>query len=437
MKEIKSVGGSCSRVAYGVVAQLTSQLVTVITQLASLPLLLTYWNSEVYGRWLVISAIPIYLSVADIGILSAAGNMMSMHRARGEISELKMVFKTTFSVVLIVLPAIAIAAAILLSVFSFGMNSDQSEALFALTLASLLALASNLFDAAYRPFGKYPKVVFLLALSRLVEWAGSIVGAFLGRDLRSAAIGYLTGRSVAFVVMYLFAQRDVPELEWNLRGIERHKIMYLLRMGVGFISFTVGSLLTLQGMVVLVGTMMGGTAVAIFSSSRTLTRLVAQIAVLTGKAMAPEISALYGANRLHEADRLSRQTVWIAMSITVLGALALEVFAPGIWKAWSRGKLAFDPLIFKILLFAAVSTAFWQIQSVRLTATNRHQILAIVFLASSTLTLVGAYFAVPVLGLSGAAVGTLFPELVMVVASFILLRRVGRTNTHFDSRMQV
>jgi O-antigen/teichoic acid export membrane protein len=433
MKDIQSINGTRSRVAFGVVAQLSSQLVTVITQLASLPLFLMCWNAELYGQWLVISAIPIYLSVSDIGILNAAANMMSIHRARGEGHELKMVFRATLFVVAIIVPLIALLAGAVLMIFQFGMSLDQTQALFALILASLLSVASNLFDATYRPFGKYPKVIVLLAMARLIEWAGSIVGAFTGGNLRSAAAGYLAGRILAFVLLYAFSRYDVPEVEWNLKGIERRRVAHLVRTGAGFVSFTVGSLLTLQGMVILVGTALGGTAVAIFASSRTLTRLVAQIAVMSGKAMAPEISALHGANRHSHAHKLSRQMVWIAMSITILGALALERFGPGIWRIWSRGRLVFERDIFSILLLAAISTAFWQIQSVRLTATNRHQVLATVFLIVSALSLVAAYLGLPRFGLDAAAIATLLPEVAMVIGSTVLLRRVNARRCQFDT----
>jgi len=363
--------------------------------------------------------------------------MMSMHRARGENRELQIVFKATLFAVSTIVPLIAIAAGVILSIFHFGMNSERSEALFALILASLLSVASNLFEAMYRPFGKYPKVIVLLATARMIEWVGSIAGAFIGGDLRSAAIGYLAGRALATISLYAFARHDVPEIEWKLAGVDLGRVRHLLRTGAGFISFTLGSLLTLQGMVVLVGTTLGGTAVAIFASSRTLARLVAQIAVLSGKAMSPEISAMYGANRHEEAERLSKHMIWIAMSITVLGALALEQFGPEIWRIWTRGKLVFDREIFSILLLAAISTAYWQIQSVRLTATNRHQVLASIFLVISVLSLIAAYLGLPRFRLGAAAAATLLPEMVMVIGSTVLLHRarvaVGRSDSHTGS----
>src|SRR6202167_2584301 len=96
-----------SRVASGVAAHLYSQVITVVTQLASVPIFLQRWNADTYGQWLAISAVPVYLTIADVGILTAAGNLMSMHNARGEREQLKSVFKAGLFVVLIVVPTVS------------------------------------------------------------------------------------------------------------------------------------------------------------------------------------------------------------------------------------------------------------------------------------------------------------------------------------------
>ena len=429
MNSAKSFRGSRLRVASGVFAHLYSQLVTVVTQIASLPLFLMVWDADRYGQWIVLSAIPVYLSISDVGILTAAGNLMSMHRARGENDELRLVFKTTLLIVTSILPLIAIVAAAALALFNFGMNVEQREALFILILSSLLSLACNLFDVIYRPFGKYARVIFLLTTARIAEWAGSIVGVFIGRDLTGAALGFFLGRALSSVCVFAMARRDIPEIEWSLKGVSRDRALKLLKIGVGFISFTVGSLLSLQGMILVVGAQVGAAAVTIFSSSRTLTRLIAQIAVLTGKSLAPEISMLHGAEKHRDAERLTRQMVWTAMTVTTVAAALLAQFGHYFWDVWLRGKLPFNRPVFLTLVLAAVGTAFWQIQSVRLTATNRHQKLALFFLAASGLGLATGYFGMSFFGLEAAALSALLSEAIMVISTTYLLGRVYRDNS--------
>jgi O-antigen/teichoic acid export membrane protein len=207
-----------------------------------------------------------------------------------------------------------------------------------------------------------------------------------------------------------------------LTGVDLRLARKLAKSGLGFISITLGSLLTLQGMMVLVAMQLGGTAVAIFSTSRTLTRLLAQLAVVSGKSMAPEVSALYGAGEQAAADRLIRRMTRLVLSAIVAGALVLAPLGSTIMAVWSHGKIPFNPPVFFLLLAAAVATSCWQIQSVRLTATNQHQLFATLFVSASALVLLLTYLGLPRFGIDAAAAGTLLTDLLMIVATFAAMR---------------
>ena len=59
------------------------QLVSLVVQFATVPLLLTVWKVERYGLWLTLATVPAYLSMSDFGFAMAAANDMSMAVARG------------------------------------------------------------------------------------------------------------------------------------------------------------------------------------------------------------------------------------------------------------------------------------------------------------------------------------------------------------------
>jgi len=416
-----------ARVAAGVAAHLYAQGVTIVTQLATLPIFLARWSTEQYGQWIVLSALPVYLSLADFGIVTAGGNLMSMHKARGETSEVNRVFHSSIFIVVVMVPLLALCTVAPLLVFGFGLDIDHRSALAALILASLLNVGCGLFDSAYRPFGKYPKVTLLLTTARVVDWAGSIAGLFIGGSLTSAALGLLCGRLLSCTAIFLFALRDVPEVTWNLRQVDGKLVKQLIRSGIGFLSFPIGNMLTLQGMVVLVGAQLGGGAVALFNTSRTLSRLLAQLAILTGKSMAPEISRLFGAGKDHEADVLIKQLMWTILPLTLIGAVGLELLGPMILKHWSHGKIVFDRTVFTWLVAGAICAAYWQIRATKLTATNRHSLLATAFLIVSASALMVAYLTERSFGIAAAAASTCLVELAMVATTTWALARVKRS----------
>jgi O-antigen/teichoic acid export membrane protein len=413
-----------SRIVYGVVAHGYAQAVTVVTQLASLPIFLSRWDLEKYGQWLMILALPAYLSISDVGLLTAAANLMTMHQARHDTAEVNRVFNSSLAAILVLVPVFAVCVGGLLLSFTFGLSVDQRIALYAMILAALLTVACGLFDAAYRPFGQYPRVTFLLTTTRVIEWGGSIAGLFIGGTLTSAAIGLLAGRAASCLALIALARRDIPEIRINLRTANTGVIRQLLTSGVGFLSFPLGTILTIQGMLLVVGARLGGGAVTLFGSTRTLTRLLTQISSMTGRAMAPEISALYGAGNERRAAELSVRVHWRIVAITIGAALVLAPLGPTIFRIWSRGKLTINGTCYALLLIAAVASAFWQIKAVRLTATNRHSLLAVIFAVVSAAALLVAYVAEARFGINAAAAATCLVEFAMIIGTTFALGRV-------------
>ena len=412
------------RVLAGVAAHFYAQGVTILTQLATVPIFLSRWSIDQYGHWLTLSAIPVYLSLGDFGIVTAGGNMMTMYRARGEIDEMNRVFHSSILIVAVMVPLLAVCTVVPLLAYGFGMSLDQRIALSALIMTSLLNVACGLFDSAYRPFGKYPKVTVLLTSARVLDWLGTIAGLFVGGTLASAGVGLLCGRVIGCAVIFAMARWEVPELEWNLRRADGKLVKQLLRSGIGFLSFPIGNMLTLQGMVILVGAQLGGGAVALFSTSRTLARLLAQLAILTGKSTAPEISRLYGAGKDHEGDLLIKQVLKVMLPLTLAGAVGLELLGPFILEHWSRGKIEFDRTVFTWLVAGAIFASYWQIRATKLTATNRHSMLAGMFLVVSASALVITYVAEKRFGVSAAAAGTCMIEVAMIMFNAWCIRRL-------------
>jgi len=417
--------GHESRVAQGVAAHLYAQLVTIVTQLASLPLFMTKWSADKYGEWILLSAIPIYLTVADAGILTAAGNLMSMHKARNATQEVNRIFSCSLLIVIALVLGCAVIVVSIMSYFTFGLNLDERKALFFLMMAALLTVACGIFDAAYRPFGKYPRVTLLLTTARIVEWAGAIIALYIIGSLSGVALGFLLGRALACGLLCLFARLDLQELHWTFSQFDVGVAFRLVKGGVGFLSFPVGNLLMLQGVIVVIGGRLGGIAVAQFNTSRTLARVLTQLSIISSKALSPEISALHGAGRELDARLLSDKVLRTIVPLTVVGAILLAILAPYIIRIWSRGKIACDIGPLSWLLASAVASAYWQVCSTRLTATNRHSLLATVFILASLAMIIAVYFTANRFGIMSPSVATFVVDSVMVIGTLVATSRAN------------
>jgi Na+-driven multidrug efflux pump len=154
---------------------------------------------------------------------------------------------------------------------------------------------------------------------------------------------------------------------------------------------------------------------------------LAQLAILTGKAMAPEVSKLYGSGKGHEADDLIKQLLWTILPLTIVGAVALELLGQTILEHWSHGKIIFDRTVFTWLVAGAICAAYWQIRSTKLTATNRHSLLATMFLIVSASALLIAYLSARGFGIASTAASTCFVDFAMVLCTTWALARLKKS----------
>src|SRR5258708_37060979 len=72
------------RLIRGFGATALGPVVTAIIQLGTVPLLLHAWGAAKYGDWLLLSAVPSYLTFSNMGFGDASGSDMTMRVAAGD-----------------------------------------------------------------------------------------------------------------------------------------------------------------------------------------------------------------------------------------------------------------------------------------------------------------------------------------------------------------
>src|SRR5690606_26689776 len=124
--DLNSLAGSLKlRLSTGLAAQTYSQAVTIGTQLLSVPVLISAWGVEQYGVWLLISAIPAYLALADLGFAQVGGSDMTMRLARGDREGALVTYQTTFAMNCVLgLACFAVVAGFALSPLSGWLIGD-------------------------------------------------------------------------------------------------------------------------------------------------------------------------------------------------------------------------------------------------------------------------------------------------------------------------
>jgi O-antigen/teichoic acid export membrane protein len=230
------------------------------------------------------------------------------------------------------------------------------------------------------------------------------------------------------LLLLILLRREITWIRYGVGHASWAAIRRLTMPAISFMMFPVVNALSLQGMLVVVGHVMGPIAVVIFSTARTISRSANQAMQLINNSVWPEMSAAYGSGDINLAKRLHRRACQISIMLCLAIAIVASVFGDHLWKAWTIGKIVTDPILLDSMLFQLVVSAFWYTSSVVPLATNKHQGLAKVLLGATLLSLVLAWLLmrIPALGLRGAAGAMVLTD--VLAATYVLKLSLGLLN---------
>ena len=174
------------------------QVINVTIQLISLPMFLHHWDTARYGVWLIMAALPTYVSMTDVGMTAIAGNRMTMEIARGQYGEANVTFQSTFAFMLIVCgAALTISVPIALFAPIKGLTTlDQRIALAALFSSTVFAMFAGFNETVFKSTNRYAMGVMSYNFLRLGEWIGCMMGLWIFGTYAGVA---LTGLSVRII----------------------------------------------------------------------------------------------------------------------------------------------------------------------------------------------------------------------------------------------
>ncbi|MBP1610667.1 MAG: hypothetical protein H6Q04_2902 [Acidobacteria bacterium] len=380
-----------NRFLTGFSANIYDQVVTSVIQLAGVPIFLHVWGTELYGEWLIVFAIPAYLSMTDLGFSQSAANDMTARVARGDHSAALSVFQSLIAFVFTSLALMFVLASML--IFALHIENwihpaemSLTEArwtLWFLSVAVLVQLPDGITHAGFRSCGEYALHSGLNGTARLIQFASLWVVVLAGGRPVSAAATFCLVRAIAtaaFTGLLLFRHRW---LHYRVEHATRAELRRLFRPALANVAVPMAQGLNIQGMLLAVGAILGPLAVVTFSTLRTLSRLVLQLVFSISHAAEPELAAAYGTGNKSLGRLLFVQSLRAGFWLGLMCAVGLALFADSILAIWTHGKVTMNNLLFSWLLASAVASILWYGGLIVLKAANKHLRAASLYVLSS------------------------------------------------------
>ena len=415
------------RVISGIGANSLSMILAIFTQLLSLPIYLHYWGVSKYGAWVILSAIPSYLAMVDMGLVPTAGNKMTMALAVNDIREANKIFQSSFAFISLISLALLVIITPLIVLIDIPDTINIVDYKFALGLLCfgvLISMYIGLIEAIFRSTERYSEGTYLITAFRLLEWVFSIVGLILIGNFSAVAAGMVIIRCLSLIFLTFKAISGSRGISLGFYGASIAEFKVMVKPAISFTLMPLASSLSLQGVILLVGQTLGVNAVVQFSSYRTLARTTVQFNSILSWTLWPEFSRFFGVGGINQVKSILVKGCKLGFITSFITSIFLYLASPLIIKYWTNGEVSFDPILMFILCIYSAIGGSVHIPKAFLLSINHHIKLSIFIVLNSLLLMfssivLGRYF-----GLSGFGLATLLAELFTLVACLYLIREL-------------
>lgn len=323
-----------------------SQIVSLVTTAAFVPIFLRFFDLNDYGHWLTLTAIPAYLALADFGIVTATKVRMVQLLAAGDSHGAQVIFSKGLGVYCVtsaIVLLLGVLAAVALHTLNYlgSINDLLVLALFAVAVG--LTLLGGFADASLVAIGRFPTAAVQSTNSRLLEWALLISGLAWTRTFEGGATGALLGRALGTSIQIANARAKFSELHWRpnfiLTSIESKDLIY---RAIPFLALPAAGALSLQGSLLMVSLFGGYEAAAIFGAYRTVARLAFQLTTVYSYAVGPAFGRLSGAGEVLKAREALLVARKIGHIVAVGAGCSVAISLPLLLHYWTAGKVGFE-----------------------------------------------------------------------------------------------
>lgn len=402
----------------GLAALLCGQGIRILGHLILVPVYLHYWSGTAYGEWLALASLTAYLSTLDLGVNTAGVNRLTQEYARGDLAAYSryqasaLAFYVGLATVggfLLALAAWRLPVAEWLGLRSISPR-NAAWVTWLLGIQILLAMPVGFLSAVYRTTGRLAWSVWLGNMQSLAVFGFVPVVLGLGGGMRAlAGVQLIPLLAVAAFVVW-HGWRRWPTLMPRWAAARLSTFRELMAPSLFFALMLLATAISLQGTVLLVVTRLGGVAVAVFVTSRTLTSLIRQVVFTVNNALWPHLTAMEATGDYRRLRLIHRLLVTGSSALSIAFAAALWQVGADVLSMWTGGKLVPDEVLLRLLLVQLVLQAPWVSSSVLPMAFNRPRIVAFASVASSVVGLVVATLLVGRYGMAAVPIGLIVGE---------------------------
>lgn len=338
-----------------------------LRQILLVPILIRTWGADLYGQWLVVTAIPTFLAMSNLGLGTSAQIRIAIDTAAGRKQDVSTVMVTAIAMILIIA---AIVSFLVLTLIPWLYEADFKKVHITQVHLVLLFLILSLFvrmlaqpmSGLWTGSGMPSTAENATNICSFAELICSFVVPFGGGGPFELAL-FLLITNIFWLVWFASKSLRLMCEQGISRSMPNWKMGRALTIsGIGYQLGSLWQAILFQGSIVLANSILGPVGAATWGSLRVLTRFGNQALELVSQTLGPEFQLAVGNGDLQRQRRLCSLGFVISLVISTLTASCVIIVAPYLFPLWAGGGIKDVSLfVWAALAGALIPFSLWWI----------------------------------------------------------------------------
>ncbi len=406
---------TAKRVGRGLMALGAGFVVNTLGQIITVPLALWAWGTTRYGEWILLSGLVTLLRTTDLGIQTYVVNCLCQAFVRDERAHFNIIINSAIKIqciiiitlfLIVCLLALGLPIANILAMTSVSDNVVR-WAFVLLAADLLLSVPLGVVGGVYRATKRLPRAAVISAAQQLATLVISLCLIGLHRGFEDVAAARLAVTILTGIYLLIDLKRIHPWLNISTTAGHLRNGVQMVLPGLLFLLIPLADFVGQQCLLLVISSRSGGDEVSHFATHRTMVNIAQLVSGTFMAALWCEMTSLHSAGSALQLQRLNRLAVRCNLAVVSVIILSIVILSGPIYSRWTGGRLELSVSTLVLLGVRTILWAMWSTSQTLLMATNRQKPVGLTLLSSAVVSNIVAYTCLPLLGISGAAVGCL------------------------------
>ncbi|WP_144256181.1 lipopolysaccharide biosynthesis protein [Flavobacterium restrictum] len=363
--------------------------VNFLSQIAMVPLFISFWGIDKYADWILITALSTIFMMSDMGLNLASNNEFVIKYHKKDYETCSKLQTNGFLFILFVFTVFFMISVFVSTFWGFkeilGVKqfSEQETSIgFILLLTDVFVIMyGRVYHGIFRATSRTHVVIVIDNMSRLGSLMVMFFGIYFGMNIINMLILYIIPDLLGVLYKH-FSSRKAFDSGLSLSNFDSGVFKSIVKPSLAFMLFPLGQAVSSQGMVFVVNVLLGGTVLVAFTTTRTLVNFLRQMVNMLSISINPEICSAYGRNDYKTILNIYNRSLVITFVVTVGCIIFLLLTGKFIYTEWTKHTIVFNYGFFVGMLFVLLISCLTSLSGVIPLSTNTHLRFTTAFLIS-------------------------------------------------------